>query len=54
MNIQSMFYVCAVYSIQVTTFCDKVCQWIAADGWFSPGTPVSFTNKTEILFKVAW
>jgi hypothetical protein len=36
-----------------TTLCDKVCQW------FSPGTPVSSTNKTdhrnitEILLKVA-
>ena len=25
-----------------------VCGW-----WFSPGTPVSSTNKTEILLKVA-
>ena len=24
-----------------TTLCDKVCQW------FSPGTPVSSTNKTD-------
>ena len=35
-----------------TTLCDKVCQW------FSPGTPVSSTNKidrydkAEILLKV--
>jgi hypothetical protein len=34
-------------------------QWLAAGGWFSPGTPVSSTNKTdrhdisEILLKVA-
>ena len=39
--------------------CDKVCQWLAAGGWFSPGTPVSATNKTdrhditELLLKVA-
>ena len=38
-----------------TTLCDKACQC----RWFSPGTPVSFTNKTdchnitEILLKVA-
>ena len=38
---------------------DKVCQWLATDWWFSPGTPVSSTNKTdhhditEILLKVA-
>ena len=42
-----------------TTLCDKVCQWLAADRWFSPGTPVSSSNKTdlhditEILLKVA-
>jgi len=41
-----------------TTLCDKVCQWLVAGGWFSPGTPVSCTNKTnhhdiaEILLKV--
>jgi hypothetical protein len=42
------------------TLCDKVCQWLAAPGrWFSPGTPVSSTSKTdrhyiaEILLKVA-
>jgi hypothetical protein len=22
-----------------TTVCDKVCQWLAVDLWFSPGTP---------------
>ena len=42
-----------------TTLYDKVCRWHAADLWFSLGTPVSFTNKTdchdttEILLKVA-
>ena len=42
-----------------TTLCDKVCQWLAAGWWFSLGTPVSSTNKTEchditeILLKVA-
>jgi len=30
-----------------TGFCDKVCQWLAAGQWFSPGTPVSSTNKTD-------
>jgi hypothetical protein len=39
--------------------CDKVCQWLAAGQWFSLGTPVSSTNKTdrhditEILLKVS-
>jgi hypothetical protein len=27
--------------------CDKVCQWPATGRWFSPGTPVSSTNKTD-------
>ena len=42
-----------------TALCDKVCQRLAAGQWFSTGTPVSFTNKTdchditEILLKVA-
>ena len=41
-----------------TARCNKVCQWLAAGRWFSPGTPVSSTNKTyrhditEILLKV--
>jgi hypothetical protein len=41
------------------TLCDKVCQWLATGRWFSPGTPVFSTNKTErhditeILLKVA-
>ena len=41
------------------TLCDNVCQWLAASRWFSPGNPVSPTNKTdrhnitEILVKVA-
>jgi hypothetical protein len=42
-----------------TTFCNKVCQWLAAGQWFSLGTLVSVTYKTdhhditEILLKVA-
>ena len=43
-----------------TTLCsDKLCQWLAAGRWFSPGTRVSSINKsdhndiTEILLKVA-
>jgi hypothetical protein len=41
------------------TLCDKVCQWLTAGQWFSLGTPISSTNKTdshditEILLKVA-
>ena len=42
-----------------TTLCDKVCLWLATGRWFSMGTPVSSTNKTDcheiakILLKVA-
>ena len=42
------------------TLCNKVCQWLATGRWFSLGTPVSSTNKTdhhdiaEILLKVAF
>jgi hypothetical protein len=32
---------CTLY----TTLRDKVCQWFTAGRWFSPGTPVSSTNK---------
>ena len=27
--------------------CDKGCQWLATGRWFSPGPPVSSTNKTD-------
>jgi hypothetical protein len=30
-----------------TTLYDKVCQWLATGRWFSPGHPVSSTNKTD-------
>ena len=30
-----------------TTLCDKVCQWLATDLWFSTATPVSSTNITD-------
>ena len=42
-----------------TTLCDKVCQLLPTGQWFSPGNPVSSTNKTdhhditEQLLKVA-
>jgi hypothetical protein len=29
------------------TLCEKVCQWLATGQLFSPGTPVSSTNKTD-------
>ena len=30
-----------------TPLCDKVCQWLETGRWFSPGTPISSTNKTD-------
>jgi hypothetical protein len=47
------------WKTQTHTLCDKLCQWLATGWWFSPGIPVSSTNKTdrhdktEILLKVA-
>jgi hypothetical protein len=44
---------------EATTWCGKVCQWLSTGRWFSLGSPVSSTNKTdhqditEILLKVA-
>jgi hypothetical protein len=42
-----------------TTLCDKVCQWLPVGRWFSSGTPVSSTNKTDHYditenFKYCW
>jgi hypothetical protein len=42
-----------------TTLCEKVVQLLATGQWFSPGAPISSTNRTdrhditEILLKVA-
>jgi hypothetical protein len=36
-----------------TTFCDKVCQWLATGRWFFPGTTIFSIDITEILLKVA-
>jgi len=54
-----MLWVRISIKARCTTLCYKVCQWLATDWWFSPGPPVSSTNKTdrhditEILLKVA-
>ena len=53
-----MLWVRISIRVRCTTLCDKVCQWLVTVWWFSPGTPVSSTNKTdchditEILLKV--
>ena len=45
--------------VLITTLCDKVCQLLVSDWWFSLGTLVSSINKSdchdiiEILLKVA-
>ena len=50
---------CSWGGVLDTTLCDKVCQWLITGRWFSLGTLVSSTKKTdchgksEILFKVA-
>ena len=50
---------CSWRGVHDTTLYDKVCQLLAAGRWFSWGTLVSSTNKTdhhditEILLKVA-
>jgi hypothetical protein len=54
-----MLWVLILFRARCITLCDKVCQWLAAGWWFSPGSPVSSTNKTdrhditEILLNVA-
>ena len=35
-----------------TTWCDKVCQWLATGRWFSPSPPVSSTNKTSLFLSI--
>ena len=59
LNLHSYVLILIRQGVLDTTLCDKVCQWLAAGQWFSLGTPVSSTNKTdchditEILLKVA-
>ena len=38
---------CSWRGVLNTTLCDKVCQWLATGWWFSAGTPVSSTNKSD-------
>jgi hypothetical protein len=55
-----MFWVRLPLRARSTTLGDKVCEWLAVGQWYSPGPPVSSTNKTDghdrtgILLKVAW
>ena len=43
------FKSCSWRGVLNTTLYDNVCQWLATGHWFSPGTPVSCTNKTDRL-----
>jgi hypothetical protein len=53
------FESCSWQGVLETTLYDKVCQRLMAGWWFSPGTLISSTSKTErhditeILLKVA-
>jgi hypothetical protein len=42
-----MLWVRISIGARCTTLCDKVYQWLATGRWFSPGPPVSSTNKTD-------
>jgi hypothetical protein len=52
------FESCLCQGIPDAKLCD-ICQWLMTGRYFSPGTPVSSTNKTDlhdiakILFRVA-
>ena len=54
-----MLWVWILIRARRTTLCDKVCHWLATGRWFSLGTLISSTNKTnrnditEILLKIA-
>jgi hypothetical protein len=42
-----MLWVRISIRVRCTTLCGKFCQWLATGQWFSPGPPVSSTNKTD-------
>jgi hypothetical protein len=61
-NITTKYLVYSIQNIIKTAtiiIFDKVSQWLATGRWFSPGTPISSTKRTdrhdiaEILLKVA-
>jgi len=58
-HLSCVFEPCLWQGALDTKLCDKVCQWLAAGQWSSPGTPVSPNNKTDrhditqILLKMA-
>jgi hypothetical protein len=51
-----MLWVRLALKARCLTLCDKVCQWLAAGRWISPGSSTNKTDRhdiTEILLKVA-
>ena len=44
----------ALRGVHDTTWCDKVCQWLNAGMWFSPGTSVSSTNKLTAMIELKY
>jgi len=46
-NVVSSNPVLARYVYSIQHYVIRVCQWFATDQWFSTGTPVSSTNKTD-------
>jgi hypothetical protein len=58
LHLYLLFCCCLFYYLYSMASSRKVCQWLGAGRWFSPGIPVSSTNKTdrhditEILLKI--
>jgi hypothetical protein len=48
-----MLWVQISIRVRCSTLYDKVCQWLTTGRWFSPGPPVSSTNKTDFL-DITW
>jgi hypothetical protein len=50
------FWIPLRWGVLDTTLCDMFCQWLAAGPWFSPGTLISSTNKTDRydILKYCW
>jgi hypothetical protein len=38
------------WGVLYTTLCDKVCQWLTAGWWFSPGTPKLGNENLSMLY----
>jgi hypothetical protein len=47
-----MLWVRVSIRVRCTTLCDKVCQWLATDRWFSPDPSVSSTFKAYFIYAI--